>query len=545
MQDLSSYKDRTSSHPKQIVYIAHNQSVPEAVHLYLQHVEKEKKHSKASLRSIANTVLLKGLESSQPQDTLLALYAAKMGRVSHLAYAIKKQLQSPHLPIQLAAIEALYACDTEESTRALFTAFSSNYLYARMHAASLLAAQRRIDAFGQIEALMHKSPDQIKPYFCSFFAQAGDPFAIRLLQQALTDKDPLVKSQALIQSALHHRYELSSACLKIATHTHPMDQEAAAFAIGMLQLEEGLEVLERLINSPSEPVQLASSFALYQLGHLDKKELIEKKAQDNNLYAIGLLASISEAQDLLKEKLQSQDLTVRLHATISLLQQGIDPSLERIEEALFLNHRGMGYKQSFSFGSTMRAFKLISNYDSLEKAQPHIAFFNRSFTIQLLQKVYQLPERIFLHVAEKIFSQKITDLISPTAVLLEHLNSPASKELLETYSHTAGSPLIRGSCLLSLYRLTKDPQMRQDLLEFAKKHIQNDPFELDRSPTEDLIEETTYELSAQQKSSLLIETIYTLAQENTEDCFSVLMEALKDTKAQNQYIISGMILSLL
>jgi len=52
-------------------------------------------------------------------------------------------------------------------------------------------------------------------------------------------------------------------------------------------------------------------------------------------------------------------------------------------------------------------------------------------------------------------------------------------------------------------------------------------------------------LTAEERTALLLDTIYTLAEEKREPMLTLLIEGLKTTNEQNRYILAGLILSLL
>ena len=358
------FQQKTSK-PSQIAYIAKNISIEKGIDLYLQHFEEIKKHNTTSLRSIANTILLSGVESHDPKIQIMTLFAAKMARAEHLTFNISSLIKSPYFEVQQTTIDTLSSFENENAIQTLFQAFSSDFLFTRLQAAYILAEQKRLNALNQIEALMHKSPIEIKPYFCELFAKVGGGYGLQILQGAMTDPNAIVKAQAIIHAAINQREELKGPIMQAATHTSPIEQESASFAMGIMGIEEGIPILKNLQQSSSPFVAMAAANSLYHLGQLEARKTIENFAKEDDLFALGLLGSIHEVKPLLYEKLLSPDLDVRINATIGLLQQKQQIPLHYILEALFINYRGISYSLSYSSAHTLHALKTMPNYEVL------------------------------------------------------------------------------------------------------------------------------------------------------------------------------------
>ncbi|HAB99700.1 MAG TPA: hypothetical protein DCE71_07765, partial [Parachlamydiales bacterium] len=126
--------------------------------------------------------------------------------------------------------------------------------------------------------------------------------------------------------------------------------EATSFAIGALKDSSSLLKLQKLSNSPSESVRIASALALLRLGDRSAVPSLLEAAQRNNLFAIASLGAVSESEDTLAELLDSEDLQIRINAAIALLQLRDPRCLPVLKEILIQDARDLAIHPYGSLG---------------------------------------------------------------------------------------------------------------------------------------------------------------------------------------------------
>jgi hypothetical protein len=129
--------------------------------------------------------------------------------------------------------------------------------------------------------------------------------------------------------------------------------------------------------------------------------------------------------------------------------------------------------------------------------------------------------------------------------LLENIGTVRAKELLLEKSEQVGYPLLRGYANLALYRIGEEEGHRRRFLSWlsTQKGVQLIEFKpmLDRGAREDK-NISNYQLSAEEKSGLLIESFDAIATKHDIDGISLILEAIRDGHEKNRYAFAGLLL---
>ena len=219
---------------------------------------------------------------------------------------------------------------------------------------------------------------------------------------------------------------------------------------------------------------MAAWFALIALGQEKVRSNLEEAARKGDPFAITLLGEVKGSEDILAELTKSENLHTRFNATLALLERHDPRCLQGLYEILIHDARDLGLTRVFSMGRGLKAWKVIPS------AQEH--FIDHPLEYELgvavrentLRKSLDLPEPVFLQIANVIFETRQNELIPTLVELLENLRSPAAIELLKKHQQKVGAPLIRNYCNLALYRLKVPGPYAENLEAFvSQQHILN------------------------------------------------------------------------
>jgi hypothetical protein len=330
------------------------------------------------------------------------------------------------------------------------------------------------------------------------------------------------------------------------THLNIAEQEAAAYAIGLLKDTKSIKKIKKLYQSSTNNVQIAAARSLYLLGDSDAKEFLLTQAKNNNLFAIVALADVPEGKEVLATLCASPDLLIRINAAFSLIRHHDPRSLPPLMEILIRDHRDLGVQPSLSLGKTLMAFKPVFSCSHQKNQMYDLKAANTSLREQLLKEMVQFPESDFLKVAEEIFNHNQTELVPTLVHLLETLQTEGSVALLIRKAQEAGMPLIRTYCNLTLYRLGKEGPYEEFLKDWIAR---NKDSELIRFKPQVPIDKQTvaspHELTLEDNSRILIDIYQTLAEKQRETSLDILLRAMRDGNQKNRYVLAGLLLRAL
>ncbi len=530
-----------------IPYLAQKGDVEHAIELYKEHAKEQGGHDFEILNKLGDALLKKGSLSAKAEEQMLALYGAGYAAHSSALLSIETALKSEHLQIQLAAIHLLARFDDDRCHSILSHAMSSPFLYTRMEAAHQLCLRKSHLALGQIEALMHRVPKELRFYFPPFFALIGTKEGTQLLKTLLDDSDLDVRTESILSVARSGVEELLPFIRSIATHPNLQEQEAAAYALGELKDVNSLPKLQKLARSSDPNVSLAALRALYVLGDLQAKDKIIERAREENLFAIHLLGEIEGSQEALVALLKSSRQNIRFGATWALLKLRDPRAAEPLKEWLLPSTIDIGFAPASSSARSLVAWRVIPSAHEQQNRVPFdIIGASRALREQMLRDALELPLDAFLSVASSVLSAHQFELIPFLVRLIENLESPKGSELLRRCAQKGSVPLVRAYCTLALFRMGDGNSYASAVKAYLE---QGQGKELIRfrtiEPKQMRPLVSAYELTPEEHSRLFIETLETLAERSDDKGLDLILDQILRGNPKNRPLLAGILLKAL
>lgn len=517
---------------KAYYHLAQNK-IESSIDWYQKYLRKEKKHNTEYLEELAMNILESGIRSKEPELQMLSLFGASYATPTSSLFLCDKAMHSKDPMAQLAAIRLLGQLQDDRAEELFVRAFNSQYLPIRFEAGYQLALRKSKAASGLFQSLMHHLPEQFQAYFPDLFAMIGTKEALSILNTLLQSKYPGVKLATVHAIAKFGKEQFIPHLRTMLTHNDASEQEAAVYALGVLKDLHSKEKLKELALSKAPNVSLAAYKSLVLLGDHTVFEQIKRRSLNLDPFAIHLLEMIPTSHDTLSTYLLERDENTRINAALALLAHRDPRALPEIEKLLIPQSHAVSIAPTFSQGGSLMAWKVTHNPQSKEATlmlREHI-----------LQECIQYSENAFLHLSRSMFQKEQLDLIPTTVRLLEQMHTKGAEDLLKEYAEKAGSPLIRGFCRLSLFRLGKYP--KQPIVEWVmeRKGSQHISFRPLTAWAENR-DQTQYSLTPEDQSRLFIESVASIADMHQESSIDLLLRLIVDGNKQNRYALSGLLL---
>ncbi|OGN55360.1 MAG: hypothetical protein A3D96_03680 [Chlamydiae bacterium RIFCSPHIGHO2_12_FULL_44_59] len=525
------------------LYLMQQNQCEESIEKYCEYTALTGRHDFEVLRQMGSILLQKGIQSSDMETITMTLFGAGLSGSGYAIDILEKGVRHPDPQIQLLALHFLAQFEDDRTAEIFHEAMSSDFLAIRMEAAFYMAQSKHPHAVGQIEGLMYRLPPAFKPFFPSLFALLGTSDATKTLGRLIEDPDPQTRIESILHVARLGRDDFLPTLRRRLTHTHIAELEASAFAIGSLRDSLSTQKLKKLVHSPTDSVRLAASLALLQLGDRTHVAHIEHLAKQFNLFAIAALGTVSNQEELLAELVLSQDLQVRINAGIALLQRRDARCLPTLIEILIEDSRNLAFHPFQSVGRTLLAFKAVPSAELRAQDKTLDLSYSLAIREQFLKEAIHLPQEEFLTLARHIFNRGQHDLIPTTIALLENLQTDEAIALLKYGSNKITSPLIRDYCHLALYRLKVEGPYEEYVNHWVMHQKGSQLIQLRQLlPWKYRMDQSDYSLSPEERSRLLIESFFTLANQRDEKSISFLLEAIQKGNAHNRYALMGLLM---
>lgn len=531
----------------QIVYLAQSKEYQKSIDLYKKYQKQIGKHDFEVLEHLATAILEQGSKSEDPQVQLLSIFASSLAGISSSYDILAAGISSSNMQTQLASLQFLARMQEDQTEQLLHKAMASEFLYTRLEAAYILAARKSRSATGQVEALMHKLPPQMRFFFPELFAIIGTSDAVGILRHMMDDPFHAIRIEAILSAARHGRDDLLPAIRTCSTHIDVAEQEACATALGYLKDSSSLKRLKKLSNSPSENVQLAALRSLYSLGDESAKEKIIEKAKEKNSFAITMLGDITGSETTLLSLVDDENISIRFNASLSLLKRKDARAVPYIKEFLLRDSRDIGFQPQTSIGNSLKSWKVISSMQQHAKESYYdLMALSLSVRDSILKDCLELPEEAFIKIGKLILDTKQNELIPLLVALLENKRTPSAIDLLKAKSQTAGAPLIRAYCNLALFRLKEPGPYEENLKKWVVSHKSHELIQFRPSlPWAARLSESNFDLTPEESSSLLIESYQVLAERHDEKSIDFLLTTLQDGENKNLPVLAGILLRAL
>lgn len=536
-----------SDNKQQITYLMRSRELSSSLALYDKHREALQKHDFEILQQLALIILEEAAHSSDEEQRLLSIYGLGLAGISSssdILYILEKGITSHSIQTQLISLQFLAQLQDDKSETLLAKAMNSDFLPIRLEAAHQLCTRKERSALGQIEALMHKLPREFRLYFPEFFFKLGTPEAISIARHFMNDRDMQVRIATILHAASHNRDDLLTTIRSKATQGMEAEREAALSALGFIQDSHSLPLLRQGAQSPSSTISLAALRSLYLMGETSVREKIEAQAREKNLFAITLLADIKESDAVLIELLADDNIQVKFNSALSLLRHKNPHCTRTLTEVLIRDTRDLGFQPQFTSGASLSTLKIVPSAKQHKRGDFYdLTATSLSIREQVLKECMELPEHYFLSIASQILASNQTELVPLLVSLLENLQTPAAITLLKEYSQRIGSPLVRNYCNLALFRLREEGPYEERLYEWLYSKKKNELIQF--RPLSARIphrKESSFELTPEENSRLLIESFTALAERHDDKGIDALLFALKEGKEKNRPLLAGLLL---
>lgn len=518
-----------------------------AIDLYLEAYKRDGTHDFELLEQMALILLDHGARSNDPQRQLISIFGARLAGVASPLDLLEAGLKSRAPETQLTCVQTLASLQDDRCDEILLRAMSSEFFPVRMEAGSYLAQRKHPKASGQIEALMHQVPPFMRFLFPEFFATLGTKEALSVLRQLMTDDEYSCRVEAILSAARHNRDDLLPAIRTRSSHLHAGEQEACATALGMLRDSASRARLKRLTEAPTSCVRLAALRSLWDMEGGAAKETMIEYVKVGNLFAVSLAGELGFGQEELASHLHDQDQQLRINAAIALLHLRDTRACPILLDVFLQDSRGLGVVPAFSPGRSLMAWKVIPSIEQQKRDYTDLAAVALAVREHMLRETVELEEAAFLSLASAIFKHGQTDLIPLLVSLLENTRTPAAIRLLQEQSNKAGAPLIRAYCTLALFRMNLGKtDYEEGIKQWLASHRKTDMIRFRPAiPMGMRPFSSPYELTAEEKSRLLVEICQALADRHDANSLVLLIEAIRDGRSENRYALAGLLLRAL
>lgn len=527
-----------------ILYLMHTGDLVKALEEYRSYKKLTNNHDVEVLERIGLVLLDQGYRTNDPEVQVLTLFGAAISTNEKALYILEEALSNDQPQIQLMALNFLAKYHNDRADMIMRKALTSNSLLIRFEAALHLATQKNHAAVGQTEALMVKVPEIVWPLFPQIFGLIGTPDAKKILRKMSSHKDEQVRIATILTIADNGHDDMLPIIRRLASHHEHAQQEACAIALGVLHDDSSVPRLRELAKSKTETVQLAALASLYDLGHKEVKEQIEALALKGNLFAIYHLGKIPGSEETLIKIIQSPNLHVKTNATIALLERR-DPRCARpLVELVLRGPRDLALLHVDSPGKSLNCYRVVPSAQQNLKETPVHAELSLHNREEILVKTVELPEEMFLAIADVVFELQQNDLIPTLIEILENHPTPMAIQLLKKHQQKAGAPLVRNYCNLCLYRLKQEGPYGDNLITWVSQQQNVDLIRFrpllsieDRETATEL-----YELTPQETSRLLVEAFESFASTQDDKAVDLLISVIQNGNAKNKYALIGLLM---
>lgn len=532
-----------NSSERQILYTLQTGDFETALDLYQKKKEAEGKHDLELVQQIGLVILDRGFRSKDDEIQRLTLLGAGVSTSERCLYILERGLSNPNPQIQLMALNFLSRLRNDRADAALHRALGSNNILARLEILHYFAETKHPNVVHQLDALMCKLEPQLHVVFPQLYALAGTTEAIRNLKRLLAHTNEQVRVASILSAARYGRDDLLPQIRKLSSHHEPIQQEASAYALGVLHDETSIPRLNILSQSNSPFVRLAALQALYKLGQKERRLDVEAMAKTGNLHAIYMLGDMPGSEELLAQISRSENGQARINAALALLKRQDPRCLSTIVmDILIQDSRDLSFTKANSPSGALIAWKAIPSSSQNLKETPIAFELSLALREDVLIECLELPPETFIKIAQLLFESQQNPLIPILVELLENNGSKEAIALLKNQQQKAGAPLIRNYCNLALFKLKEEGPYEANLREWITKQSGGElinmrpyvPWEA-RDPGE------IYELNPQETSRLLISAFESFAQTQDDKGIDVLIEALRYGNSKNRYALAGLL----
>lgn len=511
--------------------------------LAIDRLLEEKTLNFEMLRKLSTILIEQGAKSGVPEKELLSLYGAMYGGHPFSMEICHTTMTSKSPYTQMATIQFLGSLGDDRGQELLMECFSSPHLQIRMEAAYQLAREKSRKATPMIESLINHLPPPFKAYFPELLAMIGTDEATASLKRLTRDPFLNVRLSAFLTAAKYGRDDFLPSLRSLATHSHISEKEASATALGILADSSSIPRLKILASDQEETVRLAAARSLTRLGDPSYEKLILEEALKKNLFAISLLQNSHEGRTALASLIYDNDIAVRINAAIALLSLKDPRAATPLLEFLISDSRDIGLYPFYSQGGSLMYWRVAPSITQLSKKfEQDLVSLTLNVKEQLLSQAIEFSEPVFLKICRTIFAKGELALVPLATHLIENLATPSANEFLKACSERVGHPLVRTYANLALCRLGIKGPYKDRIYQFVEDNMGRALIEFRPILPWTEIKKTSFELTPQENSALLIESLLTLSDEHSEKSIRLLLKLIRDGNPLNRPGLAGLLL---
>ena len=529
--------------PGRMLYLIQAGRPKEAVSLYQAEYAVAKRHNFELLQKVGLGILEEGAQSKDPESQLMTLFGAAISANEQAFHILDEGTKNKNPQLQVVALNLLAQNQSDAVEEALVHAVASWLLPIRLEAVYYLAQRKHPLAVSQAECLMVKMPKEIQPLFPQIFALVGNDQAMKVLRKLFASPSDPLRIATIISCAKQGRDDMLPHIRRASNHFNVGQQEACAYALGLMRDEASAEKLEKMTRSRSPAVSLAAYQALYRLGRLETRQQVEKMALQEDLFAIGVLANMPGSEDILARLVSNPNVHVRLNAALALLERSDPRCLPGLMEMLIRDARDIAFVQSESQGHAFTSWKVVPSATQNLKETPMTYELSIGLRERVLVKARTLREGDFLSVADQLLDRQQGDLVPVLVRLLQDLNTTGALDLLKKHQQKLGAPLIRHYCNLALYRMKVPGPYADNLRAWVKEqnHVELISFR-PLVPWKMRSDAGHYQLTPKETSRLLVEAFEAFASQQDEAGIEALVDAILNGNQKNKYALAGLLI---
>ncbi|HRW58160.1 MAG TPA: hypothetical protein P5048_00915 [Chlamydiales bacterium] len=520
----------------------HTKSIDTALEAYFE--TSQENISFTFLKQLCLSILNAGIQSSDSETVQLTLMGAGLSASKESLDILSKGIEKKEPHHQIASLHFLAGLQDDQIDQMLLKAMRSDYLPVRLEACFYMAQRKHPHAIGHITALMERIPRQFRPFFPQFFTIMNTYETNNILKAMLNDIDPNVRLETILSITGSRKDDFLPLLKQKKVVATIAEKEALCHAFGVFNDLSSIPFLKKEAENKQEMIALSAMISLYHLGDESIKTKIIQEALNENPFAIAALGEIEGTEPVLRSLLSSQNLKTQINAAIALLDKKDTACLPLISEILIANEKDYGLQPHYSIGRSLMCWNIYPSFQRMLSKNPQeAAQISLMMKSVLLKKIMELPQPQFIQLVDQIFLKNQKDIVPLALQLLENIQSDEAFALLEKYKKSVGSPFIRDYCHLSLFRINKDPNSRKYLYDWLKRETHTQFIQ----PKEKLLKSvqvanSNYELTMQEESSILIEIINALVEDQQEETLKVLVEILCKGHPKNRFAIAGLLI---
>lgn len=530
------------------------QSIPQALSLYLSALDSYGDHDFSVLRTLSENCLKQGIYASDPYIRKGTIIGSGLAGSSETLDILLHAIETED-PSQQALVLSSLPIHLETKTHELLRkALSSPYPIIRLEAAYRLAHSKDIQVLDHLHAFMHRMPDEIQCLCAAIFLKLESEESDSYIRQLLSSPKPTIRNYVALLIGEYQQKRFAPTLRNLLTSTSPSDQESALYSLGKLKDSQSYPMVKPFLKKQDPDLSLAAAQTLLSLGKEEEAlPIFETLIQDlytPALYSARLLSKEVGIPLLLPIFLTTEHPEKKLNAALALVQLGCDDDrlLQFMTEWLAQPHYTQALLPIFSKGHATQSWKyrgIIPPSTPQEKAKVQETI--HAIEERILSSLLQLPKDSYLPYVETILRCQKPNLAAKAIIFLSHSSHHKALEILNKASVLPGEPVIRAYADLALYNKTKNPEKKIALHHYAQTFITETLLFIDienKQPRSDS-PYLCYQVAPEMRTKLMLDILETLVTTKTHEDIRLLIQLMAHTNAKNLPILAGLLLKII